>query len=312
METNTNFAAVVILYNPTSIESILNNISSYQHQVSYTIIIDNSDDGKDRTSYFSKNNSLYYKQLGSNKGIATALNIGLDMAAHLDCKWAYTFDQDSMAPQYLTETINNFLSTTDINPIGIIAPTIRWYNRQEISTRQETSKYKIVDQVITSGSCVNLQAYFHIKGFSEELFIDLVDTDFCFRLNLAGYKIIQLKTLFLKHNLGNHCKEYKYFGRHCYYITNHDPIRRYYMTRNALILSQKYKKTCARYSISLRKQFVKDFIKIILFENHKSLKLQAIYIAIKDAKKQISGKINSSYNFVRKYRNAITFPQKLN
>lgn len=56
-----------------------------------------------------------------------------------------------------------------------------------------------------------MEAYKKIKGFNNELFIDTVDTDFCYRLLLNGYRIIQLKNIYLDHQLGN-ITERKLFG----------------------------------------------------------------------------------------------------
>ena len=59
-----------------------------------------------------------------------------------------------------------------------------------------------VDKCITSASLVPVSAWNDVGGFNEELFIDFVDHDFCAKLKEHGYRILQIGSVKLSHELG--------------------------------------------------------------------------------------------------------------
>ena len=68
--------------------------------------------------------------------------------------------------------------------------------------------------------------------FDESLFIDMADTDFCMRLYENNIKMIKVKSVVLYHSLGE-ARRLKN-GFLSFNITNHSPLRGYYMIRNRL------------------------------------------------------------------------------
>lgn len=102
--------------------------------------------------------------------------------------------------------------------------------------------YKTSEKLITSGSMVNLPLHRKLGGFDEKLFIDEVDSEYCFKAAVGGYKTIQFDNIFLNHSLGTvsehrSLKSFKKTSR-----TLHSPLRVYYMVRNYLYVAQKYQK----------------------------------------------------------------------
>ena len=154
----------------------------------------------------------------------------------------------------------------------------------------KTAEHKITKVLTsyTSGSFMSLKAFSAIGGFKNELFIDSVDFEYCLNLNNHGYRIYQVGTVILKHQLGR-TKEYKICNKHLFYVTHHNYIRRYYMTRNGIWLRKQYG---SRYPELYKKGhgILVSAFKILFFEEDKFKKIRSMYRGYIDYKKGIWGK----------------------
>ena len=157
------------------------------------------------------------------------------------------------------------------NRTAIIGPHILYKGNEEYSAKFQKRLEK-VDWVITSGSLTNTKVWKKINGFDDFLFIDKVDTEYCVRANRAGYPVIRDNAVVLNHELGKMtCK--KLFGK-VIYVTNHNEMRIYYQCRNIVYI---YRKISYGNCIL---DLLKIIIKIILYENHKILKLKNAFKGI--------------------------------
>ena len=77
--------------------------------------------------------------------------------------------------------------------------------------------------------CQKLQ---QIGGMNEDLFIDSVDFEGCWRANYNGYKILCIPQLKIEHHLGEGVVRIASKK-----IPGHNYIRNYYITRNTLYLA---------------------------------------------------------------------------
>lgn len=268
---------LIVLYNDFPKEYV------FADKERHMIIVDNT---PNRDLQLSDNIHIEYIPLGRNEGIAKALNIGCELAIKLGADWCLTMDQDSDLPEDMILKYEEFISRISLN-IGIISPLINMYKGEN---RKRSNSVEEIDEAITSGSLINLEAFQLVGGFKEEMFIDCVDFEFCWNLKSKGYKILQLNNIVMQHQLGN-TQEFKFFGKHLFYITHHNFIRHYYMQRNGLYVSELYRKQYPKLKISLRKQMV-SLLKIILFEDDKIKKLKAKYQGYKDFKSNKMGKYN--------------------
>lgn len=269
-------AAVVVLYNPDC--SFQVNINSYINACNKIYIIDNSECSNDQY----KNKKITYIANKKNLGIAKALNIGINRALDDGYQWVMTFDQDSYACDNMIDEMikchKQFKSAALISPFHA--------NKYALKS-QTNSDYEEVFMPMTSGNLLNIKAFKGVDGFKEKLFIDYVDNDFCLRLNLKGYKIIQANKAILKHNLGE-LKRHKLLWK-SFYSTNHCALRRYYIFRNRLYLINKYKCNFPSYIKSLKYRFFIDFIIVLLFERDKLNKFKMMIKGISDFKKNRFG-----------------------
>ena len=92
--------------------------------------------------------------------------------------------------------------------------------------------------MITSGSLLSLKAYETVGPFRNELFIDGVDHEFCLRLRAAGYRVLITREPLMRHELGRQVR-YR-LGPVDFAMSNHSARRRYYMSRNRLLIAREY------------------------------------------------------------------------
>ncbi|STO32267.1 rhamnosyltransferase [Fusobacterium necrogenes] len=276
---NRKIYGVVVLYNPNISETI-NNINSYVSELDKLYIIDNSEkENYTRLeNYITINKNIEYTWLGENKGIAKALNVGKNKAINEEADYFLTIDQDSSFKNNFREMINWLINNELLlEKVAIISP-IHNLKEKNIKTKNKLEEKEIV---MTSGNILNLNLIKNIGDFNEDFFIDEVDHEFCYRIREKGYKILCLNDIELNHKLGN-LKNYKFFS-----VTNHNYIRRYYITRNRLYMIKRFPELKKKYII---KNF-SDFFKIILFEKNKIKKIKYFFKGIDDFYKNKKGKL---------------------
>lgn len=254
-----NLCAVVIFFNPTKTNNVIHNVLSYSTKLRKIYIVDNSnEDNKDIVQNIK---NVEYISNGKNLGIAAALNIGLTKALKDGFDFAMTMDQDSFfSEDNLDKYIKLVCLHSEKTEIKSFAP--RGKAQKEVIPISKLIRFKILSPikkiilnrhykiktfpslqdieypkiVITSGNIINLEIWKRIGRFDNNLFIDEVDHDFCRRLELFNYKIIQFNTVFLDHSLGNPRRTF--FKK----ITYHNDFRYYYIIRNLFIEKERYGK----------------------------------------------------------------------
>jgi len=271
------FDAVVVLYHPD--ETIVDNIISYINNVEKLYIVDNSEkkNAKLIKAIQSLSPKCIYIDNDGNQGIAHALNVGAKKAIKDDADWLLTMDQDSKFEGGKFLQLLDFTKKQDDTRVGIVSP----FHQSVIITKHNG----IMEEVLitmTSGNFISLYAYKKINGFDERFFIDAVDWDYCIRLNLNSFKVIRLNEVFLKHELGNNARKIKTsFGKERL-IQNYNHIRRYYITRNKLLMVKLYYRHYSELSFRWAISILADIRNILLYEEKKILKLKAILAGIRD------------------------------
>lgn len=260
-------AAVVVWFNP-SVGMTL-NLKSYSNLVFKTIIIDNSFDNNIKLIEEQGNiNNLEYYPLNKNIGVAAAFNLGYKRAVELGAEWVLTMDQDS---SFLESHIKNYL---DPNAIHFKEVGVAVYGSN--FDGKFSNRMLDCNSVISSGSLVSLAAHKINIGYNENLFIDQVDHEYCYRLKLLGFRILKLNYISMSHTVGNPITK-KSFGR-VFVSYNHNPVRKYYITRNSLYIRHHYRPFAKKYLRTI----IMDILNIIFIENNKYNKLKAIIFGFRD------------------------------
>ena len=274
------YAGVIVVYNPN--ESTIKNIDSYICGIEKLYVVDNSE-GVDNFKKF-KDKKIEYINNGANLGIAEALNIGAQKAIKDGFDWLLTMDQDSRFYKDHIYKLIKYIENNDVNKVGIVSP---FHSILQTRGMNYTGTSEPL-LVMTSGNMVNLKAYSEVSGYKSWFFIDCVDFDFCLNLRKHNYEIIQLNTARLKHNLGSTIE--KHLLGKTMYVSNHSPVRRYYMVRNRHYIYDLFADTFPEYCRLELSRTKRELLKIWLFEKNKIKKSIYMYRGYKDYKKGVVGK----------------------
>jgi rhamnosyltransferase len=273
-------AGVTIVYNPVS--NIVDNIKTYIKQVELLYIIDNSEIHNPITDGLKTYGNIRMIVNNENKGIAAALNAAAKIAIKDGYDFLLTMDQDSTISDNLTNEMLKLFEKDE--KIGVLSPYVVHMANPKKPLTTDIEKIMVA---MTSGSIIRLSTYKKIAGFEEKLFIDYVDHEYCLRIKSFGYKVMQLNSVCVYHNLGDIGKRKLFFRK--VFPTNHTPLRWYYRTRNRLYVRSKYKEQFPDYVKRDRLDFLKETIKIFLYEKDKFLKFRMIIKGYFDYKRNQFG-----------------------
>lgn len=257
-------------------------------QVGALLIVDNGSNSSSLTSLqgIALRPDTVIVRLGSNLGIAAALNVGLQFAHEHGYRWLATFDQDSGAtPGMLAEMVRAFASYPRPAELAVITPC-HVDRRLNLTVRERVcetagSGWRTIQSTMTSGNLVRVAAALSIGGFDESLFIDLVDHDFCLRLRRRGYRVLEATRARLLHSLGS--MERRLFAFRRVNVTHHPPIRRYYMSRNRIILWRRHWRQEPAWVLRDVRRFLSESVCILFYERQTAGKLRMIIRGIGDA-----------------------------
>lgn len=236
-------AALIITYNPDP-KKIIDVIDSLLPQVELILFVDNNSNNKlilnKCESTMAKTKVIY---LEDNLGIAKATNIGFDYLIKNSFKYCLLSDQDTVYNKnYVSKMCSESIENND-ERIIVLAPSI-----YDNTTKQKKHVYALknekiikvfpidkmeIFQTIASGLFIDLEKINNDLYMNEELFIDYVDFEWCWRLKYHGYKILYLPKVIINHSLGDSVRN---IGDHKIAVRN--PIRYYYIIRNTLFLSR--------------------------------------------------------------------------
>lgn len=287
-------AAIIVSYNPDN--NLLDSINLLINQVERIIIVDNGSEVEKKKNINlirdidKKKIEVIFNE--ENLGIATALNIGVRSVLKQGYKWILTMDQDSKVSKNMVEKmleVYNSIDEKERKDILSIFPNFVDERVQSIKENSDMDAYEYVDADITSGNLLRAEVFDKVGFFDDSLFIDLVDTDFCMRLNEKNIKMIKVRDAILYHSLGESQSVKSIFGK--FNTSNHSALRRYYMTRNRFYTWEKYKDLNSFTLNRDKSLFKKEFVKIILGEKDKVNKIKMVFKGYKDYKKGIRGKL---------------------
>ena len=291
-------SAVIITYNVEN--DFKNRINKLKGKVNEIIVVDNGSKAETISMLKELEKEITIIYLEKNKGIAYALNTGIKYSIEKGYDWILTLDHDSIVTDNM---INNMLKCYEgfegelKEKVAMLVPVHveekehennRVINNEEVSSKSYTE----VLTEITSGALTKASIYKSVGLYDEKLFIDLVDHDYCLSLNKKGFKVIQVNSAILIHNLGESVKK-SILGLKMI-PTNHSPLRRYYMSRNRYYIWNKYKKDFPGWVLTDKRRFITENLKIVLFEDNKIEKFKYIREGIRDYKNNIFGEFKNN------------------
>jgi rhamnosyltransferase len=273
LEKFTNICSVIITYNPT--DKLFSLINSIKNQVNEIIVIDNNSKNDLFHNQLMNDNKFHLLKNKENLGVAKALNQGFAIAIEKGYKWVLMFDQDSNP---FSDIINNFiLSYNDYpfkNKIGMIGLNAYDQNNNVYVNISSSNNYKERDYLITSGCLISTEVYNLIGKFNESYFIDNVDIEYSLRVRKAKFILLITKKPGMIHKAGDTLTK-KIFGFE-FESSNHNSLRRYYMTRNHFCLSKEYFYKFPFFIMKLNIFFFLSIISMLIIEKDRKNKLKSI------------------------------------
>lgn len=171
----------------------------------------------------------------SNLGLATALNQGICLSFdQLLVDYVVLFDQDSIPdatmPLALVSEYENFPN----GEVACIGPMLVDCKDLSATYSQNTLEFlgRMPSTIPTSGTLISSSVWRDVGPMLDDLFIDAVDHEWCFRAQHKGYQIRLSRHLTMIHNMGD--ASFKLRGK--YKPIHKSPVRHYYIIRNALYL----------------------------------------------------------------------------
>jgi rhamnosyltransferase len=292
-----DICAVVVTFFPPP--DTRDNLLALAPQVGCLLIIDNGSppEAFEPLEQVARELDATILRLGSNCGIAQALNVGLRHARARGFRWLATFDQDSRANTGMLEAMVQALADyPQAERVGLIAP-VHVDRRAGVvmSDRyRETSgaNWHVIRTTMTSGNLVNVAAAEQVGGFDDSLFIDYVDNEFCLRLRLRGLRILEASRVRLSHALGN--LEIRNLGIVRTGITHQPALRRYYMTRNRLLMWRQYWRWEPTWVLRDMRRFLSESAGIVLFEKDVRAKARMVWRGFRDASRNVRGAFDAT------------------
>ncbi len=291
-----NVCAVMVTYYPQG--AFRDRILAVAAQVDQVVIIDNRSPSEVREVLLAMSSTPGIDVVlnSDNLGVASALNEGMNWAKARGYSWVLTLDQDSLIDKFLVARLQDICEQIEPkHTIGIIAPNFVDEYGKDVLRKMNlkgTAPWVEMPTVITSGSLISMAAFDACGLFRDDFFIDMVDTEFCLRLRAQGYRIYISRQVLMTHPIGRKTR-HKLLWRQVN-ASNHSALRKYYITRNRLILAQRY---LLREPAVVIRELLDSFyslITIVLYETDKLNKYRAILLGMGHAVSRRTGKLDPS------------------
>lgn len=281
---NTATWAIIVTYQPDP-ALLARLLVSLAPQVAGGVVINNGQ-SLPLTNAQLLEYGFHCQHLGHNAGIAAALNQGIQWCQAQGATHIISFDQDSEPAADMVEHLQHAYQQLSANGQAIAAVGPCYEDRKTgevaplLAADTHPDQYRKmmpapetgvveVDMLITSGALMAVEVLDQIGLMREELFIDHVDMEWCFRARHRGYSVYAVGDARLYHSIGD--RVMKLLSRK---ILVHSPIRHYYMLRNGIALQKLPHMTsrwCRNMTLTLIKQFV--FYSIFLPQRRQRIRL---------------------------------------
>jgi len=252
---NSNIIPIIVTYNPEK-DILLASLKTLLAQANTIIVVDNDssfpieDILQNLPSTQAANIKLL--KLNHNYGLGKAYNVGITLARSLKAAFILLMDHDSIPESNMLYKLHNAFICLEKQGklIAAVGPRYRDYRTDRLSefvavgsfglTRLRCTHsihYVRADFIISSGSLISLRSLDQIGDMDEELFIDHIDTEWCFRAKAKGFEIYGVCDAAMLHSLGE--RQVRVWWGRWRSIPYHQPFRYYYMFRNSVLLWQR-------------------------------------------------------------------------
>jgi len=248
-------AVVTVTYNPDP--KILERQLSQLPSAALKIIVDNASRSELRieTQRVAAAYAAIYLQNSSNTGLPAALNQGARHAGKIRpaCRFLLLLDQDTEPGAGCVERLvasydriaTAFGKACCIGPRLVDVSTGLDHGFHQIRGWRWSRKFPSSDSQIPvplaningSGTLIPLKIFNELNGLEDDLFIDLVDAEWSFRVLAAGYGLYGVPDITFRHRMGE--RGLRFWLLHWRVWPERSPQRNYYLFRNAVWLMRR-------------------------------------------------------------------------
>ena len=208
-----------------------------------------------------------------NLGIAEALNQGVAWARSRGYPWVILFDQDStITDGFVLRMFATWESHPRRERVGSIHPRYKDRVTGVEAPIQRAKEDGGPITSLTSGALMPTWIFEQVGSFASDFFIDCVDQEYCFRLRAAGYYVADSKEAILLHSPG-HPEKLSVIG-FSFSPTHHSAARRYYMSRNRIVVYRKYFRVFPALVLPYMYATLRETAKCFLAERDRARKLR--------------------------------------
>lgn len=262
---------VIVAYFPDR-EGVIVNVKQYIEFVDKLIIWQNTPtefQNEYQIVLPEYENKILTLTSGKNEGIAYALNQAIKWGFENDYSHILTMDQDSLFVNF-SEYKKKIMKYSSRKEIGIFSPIIKSPLTPNADKKySRDAEIELIKYSITSGSIYVLSMFNKIGLFREDYFIDVVDTEICYRAQKYGFSTALVRSGILQQEFGTFTKSKIGFTS-----TNYSAYRTYFIVRNNIWLCREYSNNCSK-AIFIQ-YLIKRIIKIIFHESDKYAKLKSV------------------------------------
>jgi rhamnosyltransferase len=289
--------AVISSYNPPT--DLVDKIGRLRRQVDSVIVVDDGSRPEAEVVLDAvRDVGAEVIALGSNQGIAAALNAGLQRGRYDGADLFLTLDQDSeIDPGYVDRAVSTYSRAIaqDV-PVGIICAAS--HNHLPVMLQAKGSSDPEAFDPMQSGTLIPESTLSRIGLFEEPLFIDCVDSEYTARLRRAGLKALIAEGCNITHAVGD-ARPMRLGSWHVSvggrkrFVHSHAPFRVYYIARNGLVLYKRYLRDQPRWvlrRIGLESVF---YAIRVLYGPHRGRQVTAIGLGVVDAVRGRTGRLTA-------------------
>lgn len=229
--------AVISAFEPEV--DLVDRVRGLAPQVRRVIVVD---DGSREPWGFELPPQVQLIRLPENSGIAAALNRGVAAALESGADAVLTLDQDSDLPaDGVVRLVASLAGAGEATAFS--AP--EYFAGVSQVHRVDDRERRVTRHTIQSGMLVPASTWQRVGLLREDLFIDLVDTEFEMRCAAHGLDGVAAEGLHLGHALGSQQRRHGWVGRlgivGISHLTLSTPFRYYYRVRNRVVVNRAHR-----------------------------------------------------------------------
>ncbi len=309
---NNTVAAVVVTYNRKQLlAECLDALLAQTHAVEKIIVVDNASiDGTPeflQENFYLEHSLIEYIRLSENTGGAGGFYTGTKRAYEMGYEWIWLMDDDAephlnalekLAKHFETVTVSALASAVKDSQ-GISLSHRGYINFEQVFPMFHKpldlsfydNKNVEIDMASFVGILINRHSI-HKVGFpKKEFFIHHDDVEYCIRLRQAGKILLITDSIVLhKEQSKNSQTEIHFMGKKFLKVPYEKFWLTYFGRRNLVWMGKKYAKSKITFYLSIFGIYLKAFLEIILFNDHK---LNRTYFLIESCRDGLKGSFNN-------------------